>query len=62
MPQFEILYKLPTFKLIDGKMRAATLVTVRLKDNRVVTVLLPYPESVVNDKLIEEKLKELKYI
>jgi len=62
MPQFEILYKLPTFKLIDGKMRAATLVTVRLKDNRVVTVLLPYPESVVNDKLIEEKLRELKYI
>jgi hypothetical protein len=62
MPQFAVLYKLPTFKLIDGKMRAATLVTVRLKDNRVVTVLLPYPESVVNDKLIEEKLKEEKYI
>jgi len=62
LPEFEVLYKLPTFKLIEGKPKAHTLVTVRLKDGRVITINLPYPENVVTDKLIERALRERKVI
>jgi hypothetical protein len=62
MPQFEVLYKMSTFKLVDGKFKAHTLVTVRLKDNKVVTVLVPLPEHLVKDSDIEKVLREKKLI
>jgi len=59
---FEILHKMPTFKMVDGRFKAHTLVTVRLKDNRVVTLLLPYPIHLVDVKVVEKELKERKFI
>jgi hypothetical protein len=63
MPRdFEILYKMPTFKLLNGEFKAFTLVVVRLRDNRVVSLLIPLPEYMVKDVDIERELKERKYI
>ena len=59
---FEILYKMPTFKLVDGRFKACTLVTVRLYDNRVVTILIPLPEHLVDKSVVERELRERKII
>jgi len=48
--------------MVDGRFKAHTLVTVRLKDNRVVTLLLPYPIHLVDVKVVEKELKERKFI
>ena len=60
--QLEILYKMPTFKMVDGRFKAFTLVTVRLKANRVVTLLIPLPEHLVDLKVVEKELKERKML
>jgi len=62
MALFEVLYRMPTFKLEGGRFKAFTLVTVRLRDNRVVTILLPLPEHLVTDKDIEEELRRRRLI
>ena len=53
---------MPTYKLINGRFKAHTLVTVRLKDNRVVTLLIPLPEHLVDEKAVEKELRERKMI
>jgi len=62
MKKFEVLYKMPTFKLVDGKFKAHTLVTVRLGDNRVVSLMIPLPEHLVDLKTVEEELRKRKLI
>jgi len=62
MTTFEILYKMPTFKLVAGRFLAHTLVTVRLHDNRVITLLIPLPEHLVDAKVVEKELRERKLI
>jgi hypothetical protein len=62
MAKFEVLHKMQSFKLVDGKFKAYTLVTVRLSDGKVVSFLLPYPEHLVTNKEIEEELRKRKLI
>ncbi|MCC6014455.1 MAG: hypothetical protein LM564_01975 [Desulfurococcaceae archaeon] len=63
MPKdFEILYKMPTFKMVGGEFKAFTLVVVRLRDNKVVSVLLPLPEHLVKDADVEKELRERKLL
>jgi len=60
--KFEILYKMQTFKLENGKFKSYTLVVVRLRDNTVVTVLLPLPEHLVSVKDVEAELRKMKLL
>jgi len=53
---------MPTFKLIGGSMKAATLVTVRLYNNVVTSILIPLPEHLVTEKEVEEELRKRKLI
>jgi len=62
MAKFEILYKMPTFKLVGGSMKAATLVVVRLYNNVVASILIPLPEHLVTEKEVEEELRKRKLI
>lgn len=62
MEKFEILYKMQTFKLENGKFKSYTLVVVRLRDNTVVTVLLPLPEHLVSVKDVEAELRKMKLL
>jgi len=55
--KFEVMYKLKSFKLVDGKPKAVTLVGVRFEDGRVVTVYVPKPEYLVTNEDIEKALR-----